>query len=83
VHLQLPPALEARIREAVASGRYRDEIQVVDEALALLEGELALTDDELPPEVLAAIDQGEADIAADRTIAFETIEDLRKHLRSL
>lgn len=35
--LTLPPELEAIVRERVESGRYADDIAVVDEALRLLE----------------------------------------------
>jgi len=79
MQLQLPPALESLVREKVASGRYRDESEVVSEALRLLESE----DDRAWRDLLAAIDEGDVDIEAGRTATFETAEELKAHLSSL
>jgi putative addiction module CopG family antidote len=78
MQLQLPPALESLVRDKVASGRYRDETEVVSEALRLLEPEDEFAWDD--PSV--GIEEGEADIAAGRTLDFGTADELRAHLSS-
>lgn len=79
MQLQLPTALEDFVRQQVATGRYRDESEVVSEALRFLEAGY----DRAWDEMLAAIDEGDADISAGRSLTFDTVEELREHLSSL
>jgi len=78
MEVQLPPALEAFVRERVASGRYRDESEVMSEALRRWED-----DDAVWEEALAAIDEGDADLAAGRVHDFENTADMRAYLATL
>jgi putative addiction module CopG family antidote len=79
MQLQLPTALEDFIRQQVASGRYRDESEVVSDALRLFEERC----DRAWDEVLAAIDKGEADIAAGRSTVLKTEDELHAFFRAL
>lgn len=75
MQIQLPPALQAMVQDRVASGMYRDESEVVGEALRLLEQR---DWDDVDWEKLdAAVAEGEADLAAGRYIDVDSPQELR------
>lgn len=80
----LPEALEAFVRQRVASGRFASASEVVREALALLERrerarEVAL--DEIRAEIQQGIEQAEAGQLRDGEAAFAEIRE-KLHLES-
>lgn len=79
---ELPPALEGLVREKIAAGNYENEADVVSSALELL----ALHDSS--PEfrrkmLLAALDEGEADLRAGRYVTLSTPEEIDAHIEAL
>ena len=80
--IELSPALEDFVREKVADGAYVDETEVVSSALELL----ALHDSS--PEfrrkmLLAALDEGEADLRAGRYVTLSTPEEIDAYVAAL
>lgn len=80
MQVQLPPALEALVRQKVASGLYRDELEVVSEALRLLDradSADSAWDAVDWVKLEQAIQEGEADLAAGRYVDINSAEELR------
>jgi putative addiction module CopG family antidote len=77
MNIELPPALEGFVRAQIESGRYRDESDVVGDALRLFERE----QDAGWRELLEAIEEGEADLAAGRVVEVNSVEELRAAIR--
>jgi antitoxin ParD1/3/4 len=75
MEIQPTPAQQALIRQAIDSGRYRSEGDAVRDALALWE-----ENERARAELLAALDEGEADLASGR---FKTYRDSGDHARDL
>jgi len=80
--IDVPAALEDLVRQKVETGDYANEADVVSSALELL----ALRDSS--PEfrrkmLLAALEEGEADIRAGRYVTLSSPEEIREHVRSL
>jgi putative addiction module CopG family antidote len=71
--IDLAPPLADLVRQKVESGRYRDEAEVVADALRLLD-EL---DQRKLDALLKAIDEGEADFENGRYVVVRTDEELR------
>ena len=68
MNVRVPTELEAFVRKRVATGEYRDEADVVAHALRLLDERLVA--------LHAALDEGEADLAAGRSTVVRTQEEL-------
>jgi putative addiction module CopG family antidote len=68
----LTPKLEQYVREKVAAGGYRDETEVIADALYLLEQR----DLDRRAALVGAIEEGEADIRAGRYRALSTPEEI-------
>ncbi|MDP1736126.1 MAG: type II toxin-antitoxin system ParD family antitoxin [Caulobacter sp.] len=68
----LTPKLEQYVRAKVAAGEYRDEAEVIADALYLLEQR----DSDRRAALIGAIDQGEADIRAARYTTLSTPEEI-------
>ncbi|MDO8295991.1 MAG: type II toxin-antitoxin system ParD family antitoxin [Caulobacter sp.] len=68
----LTPKLEQFIREKVAAGGYRDEADVVADALYLLEQR----DSDRRGALIGAVEEGEADIRAGRYLTLSTPEEI-------
>lgn len=80
--IELPSALESLVREKIAAGGYENEADVISSALELL----ALHDSS--PEIrrkmlLAALDEGEADLRAGRYVTLSTAEEIDAHIDAL
>lgn len=68
----LTPKLEQFVRAKVAAGGYRDEAEVIADALYLLEQR----DLDRRAALIGAIEEGEADIRAGRYTTFGTPEEI-------
>jgi antitoxin ParD1/3/4 len=79
MNVRLSPELEAIVREKVASGRYKDEQEVIADALHAL----SHRDDDQFQALLAAIDEGDADLAAGRYIEIKSREELHEFFKNL
>ena len=77
MNVRLPPEAEEIIRERIASGEYRDEGEVVVRALVLL------SEHDRRAALEAALDEGEADLAAGRFIETSTEEELDEFFATL
>jgi Arc/MetJ-type ribon-helix-helix transcriptional regulator len=79
---ELPLALEALVQQKIATGLYEDETAVVSSALELLE--LHDSSSEFRRMMLlAALDEGEADIQAGRYIQLNSPKEIREYMSSL
>jgi putative addiction module CopG family antidote len=72
MNVRLSPEHEALIREKVASGDYLDEDEVIGEALAALER----IEEERRAALLAALEEGEADLREGRFTRIKGKEEL-------
>lgn len=80
MQLSLPPALEDLVRAKVASGLYRDETDVVSEALRLLDRS---DGEEIDWDKLEfAVAEGEADLAAGRYADVGSAAELRAYMKA-
>jgi putative addiction module CopG family antidote len=77
--VRLPPELEALVREKIASGHYRDEAEVVAAALQVLKAR----DEAKLAALLAAIDEGDADLEAGRFIDIDSEEEFDAFIAGL
>lgn len=68
----LTPKLEQYVREKLAAGGYRDEADVIADALYLLEQR----DSDRRGALIGAIEEGEADIRAGRYATLSTPEEI-------
>jgi len=69
MNVRLSPEHEALVRAKIASGNYRDEAEVIGEALDQREEYRRAA-------LLAALEEGEADLREGRYIEIETKEEL-------
>jgi len=72
MNVRLSPEHEALVRAKVASGEYRDEAEVIGEALEALDQR----EEYRRAALLAALEEGEADLREGRYIEIETKEEL-------
>lgn len=80
--IELPAALEEFVRQKVATGGYASEAEVVSSALELLS--LRDSSSEFRRQLLlAALEEGEADLEAGRYVTLSSPEKIREHLRGL
>lgn len=82
--VSLPEALEAFVRQRVASGRFASASDVVQEALTLLEGRERERDealDEIRREIQLGIDQADAGQLRDGPTVFAEIREKRRLAR--
>jgi len=79
MNVRLSPEQQAMIREKVARGYYRDEDDVIANALALLDEH----DKAKLEALLAALEEGEADLREGRFVTIRTQEELDALFASL
>jgi putative addiction module CopG family antidote len=72
MNVRLSPEHEAMVREKIASGDYRDEDDVIGEALAAL----SRIEEERRAALLAALEEGEADLREGRFVTINSDEEL-------
>jgi putative addiction module CopG family antidote len=72
MNVRLSPEQQAMVREKVELGYYRDEDDVIANALALLDEH----DKARLEALLAALEEGEADLRAGRSITIRTQDEL-------
>lgn len=81
MQIDLPPALEAFVREQVETGAFRDETDVVSYALRKARDDAAAAS-ERRQALFDALDEGLADIAAGRVHTVNSLEELQALIRS-
>ena len=79
MNVRLSPELEALVRAKIASGDYRDEAEVISDAL----GALDQREEARRAELLAALEEGEADLREGRFVTLRTKEDLDAYFAKL
>jgi len=72
MNVRLSPEHEALVHAKIASGDYRDEADVIGEALAALDQR----EEDRRAALLAALEEGEADLREGRFIEIGTKEEL-------
>jgi Arc/MetJ-type ribon-helix-helix transcriptional regulator len=80
--LMIPPHLERKLRERVASGLYKDEMEALGQAIDLLQE--VDTDPAFRRRLLIAeLQKGEDDIHAGRYRVFDTEDELKAFAETL
>jgi putative addiction module CopG family antidote len=74
MNVRLSPEHEALVREKIASGDYRDETEVIGEALAALNQR----EEDRRAALLAALEEGEAALRNGDSVVVRTDEELRE-----
>jgi antitoxin ParD1/3/4 len=82
VKIELTPDLEKMVREKVDAGLYDAPVDVVADALMLLDGQQRLAQRKLA-RLRRAIAKGEEDVRAGRLTVLETREDIEAFFRDL
>jgi putative addiction module CopG family antidote len=79
MNVRLSPEHEALVREKIASGAYRDEAEVIGDALAALNQR----EEERRAALVAALEEGEADLREGRFVTLRTKEELDAYFAKL